>query len=129
MILRIGKKGFTLIELLVTVAILSLGLVMLYEAFFSYIDAFSYVYRRLDIQRWMEEKLWETEDELVRSGVLMPGETSGAVTIANKGCTWTMSVQTLGELEDSFLYKVDLGVFWQELTRDARLRQVAYVQD
>lgn len=129
--MRITKKksGFTLIELLVAVAVLSLGLVLMYEAFFSYMDAFNYSYRRLEAQRWIDEKIWSVEDELVRSGILLPDELAGSFSKDEKVFNWIMSIRTLGEIEDSFLYMVKLSVSWSEITRDVRVSQVAYVQN
>ena len=124
-----AKQGFTLIELLVAVAVLSLGLVLMYEAFFSYMDAFNYSYRRLEAQRWIDEKIWSVEDELVRSGILLPGELTGSFSKDEKVFNWVMSIQTLGEIEDSFLYIVRLSVNWSEITRNVRVSQVAYVQN
>ncbi|MBN3039084.1 MAG: prepilin-type N-terminal cleavage/methylation domain-containing protein [Candidatus Omnitrophica bacterium] len=122
------KKGFTLIELMVAVAILSFGLVMIYEAFFSYMDAYNYVFRRLEAQRWIEEKVWQTENELVISGMLMPGDMSGSFIRSNKKFSWNMSIRLIGEIEESSLYELTLEVSWQEVTRDAKISQVAYVQ-
>jgi hypothetical protein len=129
-ILPIGNdKGSTFIELLVAVAVLSFGLVLLYEAFFSYMDAFNYSFRRLDVQQWMDEKVWEIEDELIRSGILMPGQLGGSFIREGKTFTWTASVRTMGEIEDSFLYMLELDVTWEEISRDVCLSQVAYVQN
>lgn len=123
------RSGFTLIELLVAVAVLSLGLVLMYEAFFSYMDAFNYSYRRLEAQRWIDEKIWSVEDELVRSGILLPDELAGSFSKDKKVFNWVMSIQTLGEIEDSLLYLVKLSVSWSEITRNVRVSQVAYVQN
>ena len=123
-----NKKGFTLIELMVAVAVLSFGLVMLYEAFFSYMDAFNYSFRRLEAQRWIDEKVWEMENELVTSGMLMPGELSGSFVRSNKKFAWKMTIRLIGEIEESSLYELTLDIFWQEITREGKVSQVAYVQ-
>ena len=39
-----------------------------------------------------------------------------------------MSVMLVGEIEESSLYELTIDVFWQEVARDAKITQVAYVQ-
>ena len=102
---------------------------LMYEAFFSYMEAFSYSYRRLNVQRWVDEKIWSVEDELVRSSILMPGDSTGSFTKSGKVFIWNMSVEMVGELEDSFLYMLALDVSWKEIARDVKVSQVAYVQN
>ena len=129
MISKTGKQGFTLIELMVATAVLSFGLVMLFEAFFSFMDVFNYSYRRLEVQRWMDQKIWEVEDELVRSGMLTSNEFSGSFVRDGKDFNWSMTALMIGEMEESFLYELSLNVFWKEIARDVKVSQVAYVQN
>jgi len=129
MMSRIGSKGFTLVEIMVTVAVLSFGIVMLYQAFFTCLNAFGYSLRRLDAQRWMDEKIWEMEDELIRSGTLMTGEHAGSFIDKNKNFGWKMSINLIGEAQDVYLYRLTLNVCWKEAQRDVSLPQVAYVQN
>lgn len=129
MMLRIGSKGFTLIEVMVAVAVLSFGTVMLYEAFFSCLNAFSYSKSRLDLQCWMDEKIWEIEDELIRSGMLMMGEHAGSFVKKNKNFYWEMAVNSIAEAQNSHLYKLNLRISWKEPQRNVSLSQVAYVQN
>lgn len=129
MMLRIGTKGLSLVELMVAVAILSFGIVILYEAFFTCLNAFSYSQNRLDTQRWMDEKIWQTQDELIRSGSLIMSENTGSFMEKNKNFTWKIALNLIEQAADSFLYKVSLDVSWKEAQRDVKLSQVAYVQN
>jgi prepilin-type N-terminal cleavage/methylation domain-containing protein len=129
MMLRIGNRGFTLIETLVAVSVLSLGLVMLYEAFFSCLNAFSYSQRRLDVQQWMDEKLWELEDELIRRGALVMVEHAGRFTKNNNHFFWQMSIDLLDSASEANLYRLDLNVYWRQAQKNIRLSQAAYVHN
>ena len=127
--LRIGNKGFTLVEVMVTIAILSFGIVMLYEAFFTCLNGFSYSKSRLGVQRWTDEKIWEVEHELIRSRTLITGESAGSFIDKNKNFAWKMSINLIDEAQDAYLYKLSLDVNWKEAQKNVSLSQVAYVQN
>ena len=58
---RNSRSGFTLIEVMVAVAVLSFGLVMVYQAFFVVLDSFNYSADYLEIAGWMDEKIWQAQ--------------------------------------------------------------------
>lgn len=130
MTLRIGnKKAFSLIEQMVAVTILSSGIVLIYGAFFASLNAFNYCSSRLDALSWMNEKIWETQNELVYSGALIMGGYTGSFVKKTKNFDWTMSVDLIGQAQDSYLWKLALTVFWKEPQRNVSLSQTAYVQN
>lgn len=130
MTLRIGnKKAFSLIEQMVAVAVLSLGIVLIYGAFFTSLNAFNYSSSRLDALSWMDEKIWETQNELICSGALIMGEYKGSFVKKTKNFDWKMSVNLIGQTQDSYLCRLALTVFWKEPQRNVSLSQVAYAQN
>jgi prepilin-type N-terminal cleavage/methylation domain-containing protein len=129
MMLRTGNRGFTLVETLVAVSVLSLGLVMLYEAFFTCLNAFSYSQRRLDVQQWIDEKFWELEDELIRQGTLMMDERAGRFTKNNNHFFWQMSIDLIDSTPEANLYRLGLDVYWRQAQKNIRFSQVAYVHN
>ena len=66
------KKGFTLIEVMVTTAVLSLSMVLIYQAFFISLDSFNYCADYLDVVSWADEKLWQAQDSVTHNGTLNP---------------------------------------------------------
>jgi len=50
------KRGFTLVEVVMTGAILSFGIVSIYEAFFISLDTYGYYTSYLNTQDWISEK-------------------------------------------------------------------------
>lgn len=124
-----GRAGFTLVEIVVSVAILSFGVVVLFEAFFICLDVFTYSLRSMNVQRWVHEKIWETEDELTRLGMLERGERKGSFTEEGKKFDWTMSVNLKGETQEAYLYTLDLMIYWVQGNRKVRLSQTAYVHN
>ncbi len=127
--LRIGNKGLSLVEMMVAVAVLSFGIVMLYEAFFTCLNAFSYSQSRLDVQHWMNEKIWDVQNELICSGTLTMDEQAGSFMEKNKKFAWKITIDLIAEAKDAYLYKVYLDVRWKETQRNISLSRVAYAQN
>jgi len=115
-----GNKGFTLVEVMVATAVLSLGTVLIHEAFFISLDSINYCSNYLNVMPWMNEKLWEAQDNLGRYGTLGTTGTGGKFTSGNKDFNWILSYS----LKDG-LYKIAVSLSWREgrrriwLTRDA----------
>ena len=127
---RIGnKKAFSLIEQMIAVAILSSGIVLIYGAFFTSLSAFNYSSNRLNVSSWMNEKIWETQNELICSGELIMGEYTGSFVSKNKNFDWRMSVNLIGQARESYLYRLALTVFWKEPRKNVSLSQAAYAQN
>ena len=126
MMLRIGSnfRGFTLIEVMVTTAILALGIVLIYESFFISLDSFELCSNYLNIAPWMDEKIWQAQDILNRSGNLDEVETQGEFQNKGKNFTWNLSSNLIDK--DQGLYEIDLGVFWKEGKRQIRLSRNTY---
>lgn len=120
-----SSKGFTLMEIMVTVAILSFGIVAIYEAFFISIDTYGYYTRYLNTQDWINEKISEMELVLMESQALEPGQTAGQMTRDYKTFDWTMQVALIEE--DQGLYAVAVRLFWQEGSRTVDISRTAYL--
>jgi len=119
------KTGFTLFEVMVTVAILSFGLVVIFEGLFNTVDAFSYCSDYLNIQPWLNSKIWELQDELTRTEILMAGEANGDFTIKDRRFDWKMTVSP-ADL-DGKLYEFNLALTWLEGNRKVNISRNGYV--
>lgn len=118
------KAGFTLIEVMATTAVLSLGIVAVYEAFFIAADSYNYCANYLDISTWMEEKLWQVSHSLSDSGGLAGIATEGVLKNRGKDFHWEVSQEMIYQPPD--LYHISLKVDWQEGKRKVNLRRDAY---
>ena len=125
--LKIGNRAFTLVEVMATTAVLSLGTVLIYEAFFSSLDSFNYCSNVLNVIPWMDEKLWQTQDSSNRLGI-SSSETQGEFVQGNKKFTWELSYDLLEEMESFDLYKINLALSWQESQRKIKLLRTAYTE-
>ena len=125
--IRMGrlKRGFTLVEIVVTVAILSFGIVTIYEALFVSMDAYGYYTHYLSTQDWMNEKLWESQSTLIESSILEEEQTSGHFIREHKKYNWTQIVSAVDPSQG--LYKVTLKLSWSEGNKQSRIEREAYL--
>lgn len=118
MMLKTGRKGFTLVEVMVAAAVLALGVVMIYEAYFISLDTFNYWYNYLNVSCWLDNKIWEAQDRIRRLGALSAGESAGDFTRLGKTYNWAVSSDSIDA--DSGLYEVTLCLSWKEGKRQRR---------
>jgi prepilin-type N-terminal cleavage/methylation domain-containing protein len=121
--LKTGNKGFTLLEVMVTTAVLSLGIVLVYQSFFISLDAFDYCLNYARVAPWADEKLWETQDDFRRYGASANPAASGEFISSNKIFTWNMSCASI---DPPRLYKINLILSWKEGKRTAKLFRDTY---
>ena len=119
------SKGFTLVELMVTVAILAFGIVTIYEALFISVDTFGFYTNYLDTQDWINEKIFEAQDQLTQFRMLEPGGTSGQIVRDNKTFHWVMHVSLANEAQG--LYIIDLTLSWKQGNKTVKTSRVAYL--
>jgi len=110
-------------EVMAATAILSLGIVLIYEAFFTSLDSFNYCSNHLNIMSWADEKIWQAQDKLSRFGPLTIMENEGGFTNnKNKNFTWNLSYALI----DIDLYRIDLAIYWQEGRRKIKVSRSVY---
>lgn len=124
MTLKIGNRGFTLIEIMISTVVLSLGAVLIYGAFFTSLDSFNRYTDYLSLIPWMDQQLWQAQDNLTKSGALARIPTTGEFQKSGKAFRWGLSY---GLIDDG-LYKIDLDLHWQQGQREAGLSRSAYAE-
>lgn len=121
---RRSRRGFTLVEIMVTVVILSLGILAIYESFFISLDAFNYYVNSLNAQAWINEKIWEFQNQMVAIEFLELGDKRGSFIANDKDFHWSVYVNPIDEEYDA--YRLDVSLFWQEGKRERFLYRAAY---
>ncbi len=121
---RVSRRGFTLIEVMVTTAILSLGIVLVYNAFFISLDSFNYCSDYLAVAPWMDEKIWQTQEQLNSQGLSAQPPEKGQVRVNNKEFNWYLRCVPVTSAQD--LFKIDLLLSWQQGSRNKKLSRAAY---
>jgi prepilin-type N-terminal cleavage/methylation domain-containing protein len=121
-----AKRGFTLVEVMVATAILSLGLVMIYQAFLISLDSFGYSLNHLQAQLWLDEMAWQIQDNFRRYEFFSPARTSGEFIAGNKDFSWKIDYEPIQSEE---LYSINLSTSWQQGSRMINLSRAVYVSN
>jgi prepilin-type N-terminal cleavage/methylation domain-containing protein len=74
---RTHKKGFILLEVMVAVTILAIGIVAVMNIFSTTINVNSKLQRRTLAVQLSEFKLWQWKDDIIRTGNVETGESTG----------------------------------------------------
>ena len=118
-----NRGGFTLFEVIVTAVILSVGLVAIYEGMIVSVNGFGYYSNMLTVQSWMEEKVWEARDTLIRGGSEAAVNEGGTFKSGNKSVQFDLRKTTV---IDGSLYEIRLECSWREGGRNVNVSRVAY---
>jgi prepilin-type N-terminal cleavage/methylation domain-containing protein len=125
------KNGFTFLEVMVTVAILAIGLVMIYKAFLLSLDHQNYLIHRLYANVLMDQKIGETRFFLQEKGAVAlekeKKEKVEHVVINNRDIPFTIArfFQKVPGIEN-FL-QMDIGISWFEHGRPIHLTRSLYI--
>jgi hypothetical protein len=111
---------------MVATAILAFGLVMIFQSFLVSTDTYNYYLNCLKVQLWLDEKLWQLQDDFRQYEFFSPLPSSGEFEIGSKDFNWNMDYACIAPDE---LYKVNLRVSWQQGSRRASALRSAYVSN
>jgi prepilin-type N-terminal cleavage/methylation domain-containing protein len=124
MMLRIGNRGFTLIEVMIATVILAVGILFIYEAFFISIDLYNYCSDYMKVSYFPDEKIWQAQDSLARSGNPGDIEKEGELVVNNKSFFWYLAIDAIDE--PAGLYKINMSLYWRSGKRNINLARTAY---
>lgn len=123
MTLRTGNRGFTLIEVMVTVAVLSFGIVFIYQAYFTALDSFNWCRDYFSVANWMNEQMWLAQDSISRLGELSQ-PSSGELIEGSRVFGWSLNASVIDE--DAGLQMINLVLTRKASGRPLRLSRSAY---
>lgn len=121
----LSLTGFTFVEIMVAVSILSLGTVMVHQSNLSSLDVYGRYVRRLSIQTWADEKIWEAKEAIYGSESPKFGRTSGEVVRRGKRYHWNLDIE---DTDMNDIYVIQLDVTWKEGRDQSRLARSGFVQ-
>ncbi len=107
---------------MIATCVLSLGAVLVYQSFFIALDSFNYYSNYLNVASFMDEKLWQAQDNLSRLGPSSQIEPAGEFTNQNKNFRWNLSYNLISQ----DLYQIDLILSWREGRRPVKLLRSTY---
>jgi hypothetical protein len=122
----INVRAFTLIEVMLAAMVLALGAILIHEAFFTCINTFNYCYDYYSVAYWLNDKIWQVQQELKRSGRMAGPVFHGKFRCGNKDFMWDMAYGMVYGAQD--LYEINAAVSWKEGRRDIRISRVAFAE-
>ena len=108
-----NRSGFTLVEVMITVAVLSLGTLLIHQGLLRSADALGHYNNLLVAQEWAEAKLWDTRESLLYSSDDDPAVPAGS-SFTESGKEFECSVTTKSQADANNLYGIQIQVGWQE---------------
>jgi hypothetical protein len=109
---------------MITTAVLALGATLIYQSFFIALDSYSYYAILLKTTPWMDEKIWETQNDLRRLGQAAATSDGGQLNIDGRDINWGLTCNSVGQEEG--LYQVNLVLSWLQGSRQVKLSRSAY---
>lgn len=122
-------KGLSFFEVMITIAILSLGLVMIFRAFFISLDTISHLTYRWHAMMLLENKIAEIQQKFQVTGEI-PMELTAEPekkNINRRVIDFGYKTEIRDFISLGGIFRVTLTVFWRERNRDIRLSQSAYI--
>ena len=103
---------------------------MIYQSNITALGVYGRYARRLGLQEWAQEKIWETEEAILTAEDTPTGQTSGTHPIDRRDYPWRLDTQLLMETEDAKakFYRVRLIIEWKEGQREERIFREGHVQ-
>jgi prepilin-type N-terminal cleavage/methylation domain-containing protein len=124
MMLRTGNKSFTLLEVMIATVVLSLGATLIYQSFFISVNSFDYYSTLFKTIPWMDEKIWQAQDNLARLGPAAQLETQGQLNTGSRDITWNLAYSSIDETGS--LFQINLALSWPQARKTIRLSRSAY---
>jgi prepilin-type N-terminal cleavage/methylation domain-containing protein len=128
MMLKIGinKRAFTLIEVMLAAMVLALGAVLIHEAFFTCVDTFNYCYDYFSVAGWLNEKIWQIQQDFKQLGPTANPISQGEFRYRNKDFLWDLTYSLAFGASD--LYEINAAVSWKEGPRNIRISRTAFAK-
>ena len=108
------SKGFLLFEVMITVAVLSLGLVIIIHSFISCLNGTKTIVNYIDAGFYLERKMWDIENGLE--------DTYGE----DEKYKWKLSTNVI---EDTDLSEAVLSVSWDQGNIGKKLTLATYLKE
>jgi prepilin-type N-terminal cleavage/methylation domain-containing protein len=124
------SKGLTLVEVLITVAILSVGIIAIFQSFFVSLNQIVHLTNRLYVTTNLDNRICLIE-RMLRAYKTLPFDMNQdrSMSSDNNSLKYKpfVSYQAVEDFPDVF--KMDVSVSWKEQNIDKHLSRSAYILD
>jgi len=121
------KRGFTLIEIMVTLAVLSLGIVAVYQSLFVLLDVLAYSSDRLKAQYLVGNKICEREYNIEGASETQKSTLGRGLFARQKGLKWQIDYLAVDDRED--LGELTVSLSWRDRGRLTSLTRTTYLEE
>lgn len=115
------QKGFTFLEVVGASMLLVAGAGLIYGGLFQLLDIFSYCQHYWLAKNWIEQKLWEMEEQVKYRRLTEGLNDEGEFVLQGKVFRWRSSCSALPHLTG--VYRMNIDLSWQEGKRNVNLRR------
>lgn len=124
------SSGFTFVEVMVTLAVLSVGIIMIYRSFLISLDQINYLTRRVYATVTLDNLISELERTLKVSKALPIGfDDTLEVDLGDKKLEFNQQINIAQNEELKNLFKVECVLSWKERNRPITLSRPAYISN
>ena len=128
--LLFSNSGFTFVEVMVALAVLSLGIVIIFKGFITSLDRLSYLTNRLYATTLLDNRITGIE-RMLRLYETLPFELNRKekVNVGSREIEFRqrMSISEVDDFADVF--ELDLSLLWDSGDREMILSRSAYISD
>lgn len=120
------QNGFSMIELMVTVAVMSLGIVLIYQSFLMIAGVTTDVPRYTATQLFMDDAIWKVQDRLRREGYLLTGSGQSEVMLNGQAYSCRESSHMIDAR--ACVYKTEIELLWKSNGKIKRNLRETYIR-
>lgn len=97
-------------EVMLATAVLSMGAALIYGVYFTLLDLSEQSRFYFAASPFIEEKMWQVQDDLMRNGALVDTKTAGVFSTGGRSFPWSVSAEVADEAEEMTLYRVHMSL-------------------
>lgn len=123
-----NKKGFSFIEMMTTMAVLSLGIVAVYQSFFKSLEYVNHMTYRLHALNILSNKIEMIQKRFEVTGEIVLTEAHPAVVyIHGQKIEFQQDVDLVSLNQKKHIYQLNVALSWKESGRNITLSRSCYI--
>jgi len=123
-----NQKGFSFIEIMTTIAVLSLGIVAIYQSFFKSLEYVNHVTYRLHALNLLSNKIEMIQKRFEVTGEIVLSDAGpAAVVLHGRKFEFQQKINLMNVNRKKGIYQLDVSLSWVESGRSITLSRSCYI--